>query len=493
MTGGVSGWLLVAVELGDLEFLGAPYRMATVRDYVSRPGIFLRDASKIINLARSYEYQRSGYYASLLAEARGHRVIPTVETILDLATREGYARAIPELEDVLNRELSKASGERPKRLLVCFGKVDRPACAGFGRLLFDWYRAPAIVCTLSTVETSGGIWTRITRLSLCPAWKLGTKESAFFAETLEAHTRRAWRSIKQRVAARYSIAVLFDPADPMPPSSERTLKHWAKMAEKQGVEVEPIQKRDLARLAEFDALFIRETTTIRNHTYRFAQRARAEGMPVIDDPVSMIRCTNKVYLWERLTQAGLPTPQTLVIRPDSPREEVGDVLGFPLVIKIPDGSFSRGVKLVANQDELKLLTTGFFKGNDLLLAQKFVPTTFDWRIGVLDDQPLFACQYRMARGHWQIINHRPDGKAEEGGFKTVPLDQAPPEIVDIAVRSAGLIGNGFYGVDLKETSDGPVVIEINDNPNLDHGVEDLKGGAEIWLRLTRWFTDRLAS
>ncbi|HSF95444.1 MAG TPA: RimK family protein [Thermohalobaculum sp.] len=485
----MNGWLLLAEDLGDLESLGAPYRMATVRDYISRPGVFQRDASKIINLGRSYDYQSAGYYASLLAEARGHRVIPSVETILDLSAREGHSRAIPELEDQLNRELAKAGGERPDRVMVCFGKSDNPACAGFGRLLFDWFRAPAILCTLSTDAASG--WTRITRLALRPHARLTAPEKAFFASALEAHTRRAWRSSKQRAPLRYSIGVLFDPDEKLPPSGQATLKHWARQAEKVGVEVEPIRRRDLPRLAEFDALFIRETTSIRNHTYRFAQRARAEGMPVIDDTVSMIRCTNKVYLWERLTQAGLPTPETLVLRPNANLAEVGDRLGFPVVVKIPDGSFGRGVRKAADLAELKALTAAFAKESDLLLAQKFIPTSYDWRIGVLDNQPLFACQYQMAKGHWQIVQHRTDGRAVEGGFLTVALDAAPPEVVDIAVRAAGLIGDGLYGVDIKETPDGPVVIEINDNPNLDHGVEDARDGAEIWPRLTRWFTDRI--
>ena len=100
----------------------------------------------------------------------------------------------------------------------------------------------------------------------------------------------------------------------LPPSSPKTLMHWAKIAAPLGVEVEPITKKDLARLAEFDALFIRETTSIRNHTYRFARRAMQEGMPVIDDPISMIRCTNKVYLNELMTHARLPVPPTIVIQ-----------------------------------------------------------------------------------------------------------------------------------------------------------------------------------
>jgi glutathione synthase/RimK-type ligase-like ATP-grasp enzyme len=81
-----------------------------------------------------------------------------------------------------------------------------------------------------------------------------------------------------------------------------SIKHFARIAEKMSVDVEPITKRQLAELAEFDGLFIRETTSIDNHTYRFARRAWQEGMPVIDDPISMIRCTNKVFLMELLQQ-----------------------------------------------------------------------------------------------------------------------------------------------------------------------------------------------
>jgi glutathione synthase/RimK-type ligase-like ATP-grasp enzyme len=290
---------------------------------------------------------------------------------------------------------------------------------------------------------------------------------------------------------RHSIAVLYDPKEVLPPSSLKTLMHWAKVAAPLGVEVEPITRKDLSRLAEFDALFIRETTSIRNHTYHFARRAMMEGMPVIDDPISMIRCTNKVYLWERLTHAGLPVPETIVIQDPADVKRAADTLGFPVVVKIPDGSFSRGVQKADNMEALKTTVAEFFKETDLLLAQRFVPTRFDWRVGVLAGQPLFVCQYNMAKKHWQIVRHRENGKPIEGGSKTFPIDQVPPEVLDAGVRAASLIGDGLYGVDLKETSDGVFVIEINDNPNLEHGVEDLVSKSDLWNRLTRWFTTRI--
>src|SRR5690606_31511417 len=110
---------------------------------------------------------------------------------------------------------------------------------------------------------------------------------------------------------------------------------------------------DLDRLAEFDALFIRETTAIDNHTYRFARRAVQEGMPVIDDPISMIRCTNKVYLAELLASNNVPTPKTIIVQTPKQIPDVIAALGWPVVLKIPDGSFSRGVFKLETEPALR--------------------------------------------------------------------------------------------------------------------------------------------
>jgi glutathione synthase/RimK-type ligase-like ATP-grasp enzyme len=449
--------------------------------------MFAGARQKVLNLARSYNYQTAGYYSSLLAEARGHRVLPSVETMLDLRSRAHYEHALPELEEALNKDLKARSGEVPVSIFVSFGQADLPGFEGFADVLFDWFRAPALTVTLR-----GDEWRFIQKIELTPLTRFTSAQKVFFSERLKAYTARKWRAPKPRSAVpRHSIAVLYNPKEAMPPSTPETLMHWAKMAAPLGVEVEPITRRDLGRLAEFDALFIRETTSIRNHTYRFARRAVMEGMPVIDDPISMIRCTNKVYLWERLTHAGLPVPETIVIQDPDDVERVADTLGFPVVVKIPDGSFSLGVRKANNLMELHAVVAEFFKETDLLLAQRFVPTTFDWRVGVLEGEPLFVCQYTMAKKHWQIVHHREDGTAEEGRFRTFPIDRVPPEVLDAGVRAARLIGDGLYGVDLKETSDGVYIIEINDNPNLEHGIEDKVGRGDIWNRLTRWFTTRI--
>ena len=481
-------WVILVDNPRDVSNADTPHKVMSVREYLMRPKLFTGSYPNIINLSRSYAYQGAGYYASLLAEARQHRVLPTVETMIELSRKGLYRHALPELEDRLNRCLAKRdkAEETGARILVCLGTTRMPALEPFARLLFDWYRAPIL-----EVRYAEGEWNRITRIRVVPVSELAVDDRAFMMESLERYTHRAWRAPKQRVPMKYSLAVLSNPKEELPPSSIASLKHMAKVAARQGMELVPIGKGDLDRLAQHDALFIRETTNIDNHTYRFARRAVQEGMPVIDDPVSMIRCTNKVYLAELMESHGIPIPKTAIL--SSVKEAAGleARLGSPVVLKIPDGSFSRGVYRLEGEAAIAAKLKELLDDSDIIIAQEYCPTDFDWRIGVLDGEPLFAVQYLMAKKHWQIVKHEDGKQSLEGSFRSVSLTETPPAVVETAVRAARLIGDGLYGVDLKSFGDRVVVIEVNDNPNLDHGVEDSAERDAVWERLVRWFVRRI--
>jgi glutathione synthase/RimK-type ligase-like ATP-grasp enzyme len=118
-------------------------------------------------------------------------------------------------------------------------------------------------------------------------------------------------------------------------------------------------------------------------------------------------------------------------------------------------------------------------------------TEFDWRIGVLNRQVIFASKYWMSKGHWQVAKRDANGKAEFGMASAVPLDEAPADLLAHALHAANLIGDGLYGVDMKMTSRGPVVIEVNDNPNIDAGAEDSVLGDELYRIVLREFVRRL--
>ena len=211
---------------------------------------------------------------------------------------------------------------------------------------------------------------------------------------------------------------------------------------------------------------------------------------MIDDPDSILKCTNKVYLAERLTRLKIPTPPTLIVHRGN-AELIEPQLGLPCVLKQPDSAFSLGVVKVDTAAELKRELNRLFEKSELLIAQGFLPTDYDWRVGVLDGKPLYVCRYFMAAGHWQIIQREGEGPAVEGGAETLPVEGAPPAVIDIALRAAKAIGDGLYGVDIKQAGDKLYVIEINDNPNIDAGIEDAVLGDALYYRIMEHFLRRV--
>lgn len=492
-------WTIVCDRKDDFPTLPRDTVTLSTRDYLAnrasgngspakKSGGNRRRPGKVLNLARDTSYQARGYYVSLLAEARAEKVLPSVETILALRRRSGYALALPDLEEALNKTARRLADPptAPFALRIFLGRPSDMRFKRLALLVFDWFRAPLLEVTIQPGE-----WWRIKKLGMLSLGDLEPEDRPSLDAAIAAYFGRRWLEPKTRTEPRFTLAVLFDPKDPLPPSDLPTLKRFARIAEGMGLGVDLIGKDDLARLAAYDALWIRATTNIDHYTYRFAQRAEQEGMPVIDDPRSIMRCTNKVFLAEHLTAHGLPTPPTRIIAGRRDIEPAAAALGYPLVLKIPDGSFSRGVKKADDRAALDRLAAAMLEESDLILAQAFMPTTFDWRVGVLGREPLFVSQYHMAKKHWQIVRHDPNGKATAGRFTTMAIDQAPPRVVEVAVKAAGLMGNGLYGVDIKETPTGIVVIEVNDNPDLNHDVEDLAEKDQVWRRLVAWFLDRL--
>jgi len=127
------------------------------------------------------------------------------------------------------------------------------------------------------------------------------------------------------------------------------------------------------------------------------------------------------------------------------------------------------------------LTDTMLEASDLVIGQEYVPTGFDWRVGVLEGEPLFVCKYFMARGHWQIYNWASRRRSDVWGqYETIAVEDAPPLVVRTAVKAARLMGDGLYGVDLKEIDGKPMVIEINDNPSIEAGVEDKVLGVALY-------------
>ncbi|KAB2875332.1 MAG: RimK family alpha-L-glutamate ligase, partial [Bauldia sp.] len=220
----MADWVILVDSPKDFPNADTPHKVITTRDYLARSSLFQGTRPKIVNLARSFAYQSRGYYCSLLAEARGHRIIPSTETMIDLGARQLYAQALPELDDSLAKSLAAAADKTvPTRILAYFGVVTDHRFDRFGRLLFDWFRCPVLEVTIDNGDRP-----QIRRLASVPVTRLSAAELRLFHEALHDHTRREWRSKKDRAPPRYSFAVLYDPKEALPPSSRATIKHWSR-------------------------------------------------------------------------------------------------------------------------------------------------------------------------------------------------------------------------------------------------------------------------
>ncbi len=457
--------------------------IVAARDYLTDPKFGATANLKVCNLCRSYGYQTAGYYVSLLAEARGHKPLPTVTTLRDLQLAPIHRLAESSLDGLINKSL-KGVKAGDFELWIYFGSSYYEKHRQLARALFNVFPAPLLRVTF----VNEGGWT-IDSVRIVPAGEVPDNETAYVAEQAERYITRGVRTSRPKTPSRFDMAILHKPDDPMPCSDTKALKKFIAAGESMGIRAELITKDDAGRVAEYDALFIRDTTAVDHYTYRMARRAAAEGMVVIDDPVSIVRCTNKVYQAEMMIRHKIPTPKTVIFGEDT-AGLVAERIGFPAVIKQPDSSFSAGVIKIDTEEEFLRRLDELLDTSELLIAQEFVPTEYDWRIGVLGGQPLYASKYFMARKHWQIVN-REGPRVSSGGFETVPVSQAPASVVKVGVRAAKQIGDGLYGVDIKVIDGKPRVIEINDNPNIDAGVEDKILGDALYERIMAHFLVRL--
>jgi glutathione synthase/RimK-type ligase-like ATP-grasp enzyme len=443
----------------------------------------LRDVH-VFNLCRSYRYQSVGYYVSLLAAARGHRPMPSVATMQDLRLSPLLRIVGGDLDSHIQRALAPLRSDRFE-LSIYFGRNLARRYDRLGRALFNQYPAPLLRATFER----DGRW-MLTRIRPIATSEIPEGHRDFVLRQARQHFRRREWSRRAARGYRYELAILRDPTELDSPSDELALRRFERAARQEGLEPTFIDKDDYGRIAEFDALFIRETTFVNHHTFRFARRAAAEGLVVIDDPNSILRCTNKVYQAELFARQGITCPRTLVIQ-EADAERIVREVGLPCVLKRPDSSFSLGVKKASTLEELEAILATLFDTTELAIAQEFLSTEFDWRVGVLDGEPLWVCKYFMAPRHWQIVGRYEGGSRRFGKVEPMAVESAPRAAVQLARRCARHVGDGLYGVDLKEVGGRFHVMEINDNPNIDAGCEDRVLGIGLYRRIMRTFRERL--
>jgi len=390
-----------------------------------------------------------------------------------------------DIDELIQAALAKVN-EKEFTLKIYFGQTTESAFKILGYKLYQLFESP--ILEVSFVKTDKWLIKKISPLSLEKIKDVEHDQIQSFANTYFSKKRFQKPRLKHY---KYDLAILINPNEPNPPSCPLALKSFKEAANKIGFYVDFITKDDYHDICEYDALFIRETTSVNDHTYQFSRRAYAEGLVVIDDPWSILRCANKVYLNERMKQNKIATPRTEMLTKGVFNMANAELFTFPLVLKQPDSAFSLGVTKVTTAAEMVESVQKLFQKSDLIIAQEFLYSEFDWRIGVLDQMPLFACKYFMAKDHWQIYNWKASKDEGTGEAETIPISMVPENVLKVALKAAALMGDGLYGVDLKEVGDKVYVIEVNDNPNIDADIEDYVLKDELYKRVMQTIFNRI--
>lgn len=252
------------------------------------------------------------------------------------------------------------------------------------------------------------------------------------------------------------------------------LMKFKEAAESMGHAFEFIYKDDFSRISDYDALFIRATTDPSSSAYIISRLAEQSGLKVIDDPRSIRICSNKAILHDLFLKNNIPSPGSILFYGDFSRESLDSIfntLGLPVIIKTPYTRFSSHVEKAGNEGQFIEISKHLLRKAKVLVLQEYLRSDFDWRVGILRNEIIYLCKYYIPDGGWKVKS-KINGRNVWGKTIALPRDSIYPELKDLSIRLSKCVGNGLYGLDVKETENGFKVIEINDNPSIYDGYED---------------------
>ena len=185
---------------------------------------------------------------------------------------------------------------------------------------------------------------------------------------------------------------------------------------------------------------------------------------------ALVRSRDKLRSLQILARAGIGIPKTAFA--SSPKDKdldsvIESVGGAPCIVKLLEGTQGIGVILAENQKAAKSVLEAFMKLKANMLVQEFIKEAggADVRVFVVDGQIVGAMKRQAKEGEFRSNLHR-------GGSATV-IDLTPEER-STAIKAVKKLGLGIAGVDLLQSSRGPLVMEVNSSPGLE-GIEGATG------------------
>jgi ribosomal protein S6--L-glutamate ligase len=176
------------------------------------------------------------------------------------------------------------------------------------------------------------------------------------------------------------------------------------------------------------------------------------------------RSRDKLRSLQILSRAGVGLPKTTFA--DSSKyvdHVVKSVGGAPLIIKLLEGTQGLGVVMAESENAATSVMEAFDGLKARVVAQQFIKEAGggDIRAFVVDGVVVGAMKRQGKEGEFRSNLHR-------GGSATIIELSDQEELT--AIKAAKAMGLGVAGVDMLQSSDGPLVLEVNSSPGLE-GIE----------------------
>jgi len=209
---------------------------------------------------------------------------------------------------------------------------------------------------------------------------------------------------------------------------------------------------------ELDALIIRPIGrgSLEEIVFRMDLLHRVErlGLYVINPPEAIEHCVDKYAILALLEDNGIPVPCTAVT------ENVGEALkafhelGGDIIVKPIFGSRGIGSTRITNPEIAATIFKAITFYHGVIYLQEFVPHGFS-------DIRAFVIGNRVVAAMKRVANTWKTNYSQGAKPVSIKLDKT---LEEMAVKSASVVECKIAGVDILESSKGPLFVEVNSQP-----------------------------
>lgn len=186
------------------------------------------------------------------------------------------------------------------------------------------------------------------------------------------------------------------------------------------------------------------------------------------ESIALVRSRDKLRSLQIMSRAGLGLPKTSFANyAKDVKQVIKSVGGAPCVIKLLEGTQGIGVVLAETEKAAESVIEAFNGLQARVIIQEFIKEAggADIRAFVIGDRIVGAMKRQGKEGEFRSNLHR------GGSAEVIELTDAEERAALKAAKSMGL---GVAGVDMLQSSRGPLILEVNSSPGLE-GIEAATG------------------